>query len=87
MEYFESEFVETRSIRLEGEEIHFQVMKVHHAFGLDLAVMVIRDDWKVAWKSAEQCVDGTKNFILVGHPGIGAHHFSMFPFSPRLNLV
>jgi hypothetical protein len=40
---------------------------------------LVRDEWDLSYvRAAEACESGMNNFIIIGHPGVGANHISVF---------
>ena len=61
----------------------FRIMKNHPAFDLNLKGLLVRDEWDITWDRAEKArVERFSNFIIVGQPGIGVHHFVHISFLP-----
>jgi hypothetical protein len=65
----------------------FRMMKTHRAFNLSLKGLLVRDEWDFAWDCAiKACARGSSNFIIVGQPGIGVHHFLHIFFLPSADI-
>jgi hypothetical protein len=74
MEHFKAQYIETRSIQIDGTALNFNVMKVHEAFGLNVTGLLIRDEWDITWSHSEAAyAEGVRNLIIIGQTGIGVH--------------
>jgi len=73
--------------QLDKNGVSFRTMKNHRALNLSVKGLLVRDEWNVTWDWAENaCNKGVRNFIIVGPPGIGVHHFLHISFCPPLTL-
>jgi hypothetical protein len=80
-DHFRTEFIEEREIQCDGDTVTFRVMRIHDAFNLDLGGLLIRDEWDITYAHAKGAFEsGMNNFIVIGQPGIGANHVSVFLF-------